>query len=158
VRTPGEGRTSQNVAVRTAESADLDGVLELWRAAAHRESATDNIEALTAVLDHPHATLLVASDGDVLVGTALPAWDGWRSTVYRVVSRPGWEAHEEIGLALIAAAVTWLGQFGREAASAPVGDNADAHRLWQRAGFRHDARTLRFVHDANPTDTNGDQT
>jgi hypothetical protein len=125
----------------------LDGLLELWRAAGHRKSATDNVESLVAVLAHPNATILVAFDGDTLVGSALPAWDGWRATVHRVVLHPRWHEHEEIGLALIAAAVIWLSQFGVETVSAPVGDTADAQRLWKRAGFRHDAQTQRFVHD-----------
>jgi predicted N-acetyltransferase YhbS len=143
-----------DIAVRSAEPAHLGGILELWRAAAHRTSATDNIESLAAVLDHPNATVLVALDGDTLVGSALPAWDGWRSTIYRVVLHPRWREREEIGLALIAAAVTWLSQFGVATVSAPVGDTAGAQRLWKRAGFRHDARTQRFVHDI---DTDGDK-
>jgi predicted N-acetyltransferase YhbS len=139
----------QDIAVRTAEPAHLDAVLELWHAAAHRKSATDNIESLDVVLAHPHATILVALDGDMLVGSALPAWDGWRGTVYRVVVHPRWQAREEIGLALIAAAVKWLSQFGVATVSAPVGDTAGAQRLWKRAGFRHDAHTHRFVLEIN---------
>lgn len=139
----------QDIAVRTAEPAHLDGILELWRAAAHRKSATDNTESLTAVLDHPNATVLVALDGDTVVGSALPAWDGWRSTIYRVVVHPRRREHEEIGLTLIAAAVRWLRQLGVETVSAPVGDTVDAQRLWKCAGFRHDKQTQRFVRDIN---------
>jgi GNAT superfamily N-acetyltransferase len=144
----------KEIAVRTAEPAHLDGILELWRAAGHRQSATDNAESLAAVLDHPNATILVALDGDTLVGSALPAWDGWRCTVHRVVLHPQWQEHEEIGLALIAAAVEWLSQFGVKTVSAPVGDTAAAQRLWKRAGFGHDAQTQRFVQDI---DTDGDE-
>jgi len=139
----------QDIAVRTAESAHLDGILELWHAASHRKSVTDNVESLAGVLAHPNATILVALDGDALVGSALPAWDGWRGTVHRVVLHPRWKEHEDIGLALITAAVNWLSQFGTERVSAPVDDTAGAQRLWNRAGFQHDPQTRRFVHDLN---------
>jgi predicted N-acetyltransferase YhbS len=144
----------QDVAVRAAEPAHLDGILELWRAAGHRKSATDNVESLAAVLAHPNATVLVVLDGQTPVGSALPAWDGWRATVYRVVVHPRWQQHEEIGPALIAAAVRWLSRFGVATVSAPVGDTAEAQRLWKRAGFRHDAQTQRFTRDIDP---DGDQ-
>ncbi|GGK72789.1 GNAT family N-acetyltransferase [Mangrovihabitans endophyticus] len=140
----------QGIVVRTAEPTHLGGILELWRAAGHRKSATDNVESLAAVLAHPNATILVALDGHALVGSALPAWDGWRATVYRVVLHPRWREHEEIGLTLITAAVTWLRRFGVETVSAPVGDTAAAQLLWKRAGFRHDVQTHRFTHDIDP--------
>ena len=120
----------------------------------HRRSATDNTESLAVVLDHPNATVLVVLDGDTVVGSALPAWDGWRGTVYRVVVHPRRLEQEEIGLALIAAAVRWLRRLGVATVSAPVGDTVDAQRLWKRAGFRHDTRTHRFVQDIN---TDGDK-
>ncbi|MEU6072763.1 GNAT family N-acetyltransferase [Micromonospora sp. NPDC047074] len=144
----------RDISVQTAGPTHLDAIIDLWRAAGHRRSATDNVESLAAVLAHPNATILVALDGRTLVGSALPAWDGWRATVYRVVLHPRWQEHEEIGLTLIAAAVKWLSQFGVETVGAPVGGTAEAQRLWKRAGFRHDAQTHRFVHDI---DVNGDE-
>ncbi|MFJ9774017.1 GNAT family N-acetyltransferase [Kitasatospora sp. NPDC101157] len=143
------------VTVRTADAGDLTGIVELWRAAAHRESGTDNAESLATVLDHPYATVFVAFDGDTLVGSALPAWDGWRGTVHRVVVHPRSQRREEVGQALIAAGVEWLRQFGAVRVSAPVDGSAEARRLWEGAGFLHDPQTHRFVKDTDPRSGNG---
>ncbi|WP_194923056.1 hypothetical protein [Catenulispora pinisilvae] len=137
----------QDVAVRIAEPAHLDAVLELWEAAGHSKSVTDNVESLAGVLAHPYATVLVALDAGLVVGSALPAWDGWRGTVHRVVLHPQWQEQEDIGLTLIAAAVDWLSRFGTVRVGAPVADTAEARRIWDRAGFRHDPQTCRFTHD-----------
>ena len=143
-----------HITVRTAEPAQLAAVLALWDAAEHSKSVTDNVESLGSVLDHPHATLLIALDGEVIVGSALPAWDGWRGSIHRVVLHPGLPGPEDVGLKLIAAAVHWLGRFGTVRVSAPVADTAEAQRIWERAGFRHDPHTCRFVQDTTaPTTT-----
>ncbi|MBS2531534.1 hypothetical protein KGQ20_01985 [Catenulispora sp. NF23] len=137
----------QDIAVRIAEPAHLDAVLDLWEAAGHSKSVTDNLESLAGVLAHPYATVLVALDADLVVGSALPAWDGWRGTVHRVVLHPRWHQQEQTGSALIAAAVDWLSRFGTVRVGAPVAGTAEAQRIWERSGFRHDPQTHRFVRD-----------
>lgn len=135
--------------VRTAEIADLDGVLALWRAAGHRRSATDDVASLRALLGHPTATLLVAVRGHLVVGSALPAWDGWRATIYRVVLHPDHEVGDEVGHRLVERSVRWLQRFGVATVGAPVDDTDAARDLWRGAGFRHDEHTLRFVVDVD---------
>jgi hypothetical protein len=58
-------------------------VLELWARAAVAPGATDDPEALRALLAFDPDALLVA-EADRLVGALIVAWDGWRANMYRL--------------------------------------------------------------------------
>jgi ribosomal protein S18 acetylase RimI-like enzyme len=63
-------------------------VLELWTRAAVGPGATDDAEALRALLSSDPEALLVAEAEGRLVGALIIAWDGWRANMYRLSVPP----------------------------------------------------------------------
>jgi ribosomal protein S18 acetylase RimI-like enzyme len=70
--------------IRTAVPADIDAVLALWRAADAQLVTGSHPAGLERLLDVDAEALLVAQQGEVLVGSLIAAWDGWRGNFYRL--------------------------------------------------------------------------
>jgi ribosomal protein S18 acetylase RimI-like enzyme len=135
-----------DVILRAAESSDTSAVLAFWRVAAedaHRP--VDTPAALAALHLRDPEALILAVDGDEIVGTVIAGWDGWRCHLYRLAVRPA-RRREGIGRALVAAAEERLRILGGTRVDAMVlDDNARAHRIWQAAGYRRQAEWARWV-------------
>ena len=71
--------------LRSAVHDELGAILDFWRAAAENESRPPNSPAAIAALHlrDPDA-LIVATDGDRIIGTIIAGWDGWRCHLYRL--------------------------------------------------------------------------
>jgi ribosomal protein S18 acetylase RimI-like enzyme len=133
-----------DIPIRPCRPAEVSTVLDLWRRAASRSSPTDDLQGLTTVLAHPSAVLLVAMDGESMVGSLIAGWDGWRGNIYRLVVSPD---HRRRGLAtaLVREAERWLRQRGARRISALVeGDHPWAVGFWNSI-YEHETGTLRYV-------------
>jgi ribosomal protein S18 acetylase RimI-like enzyme len=136
--------SSGAIAIRHGTPGDLDTVLSLWRAAA-QPTTTDNAEALGLLVAEDPEALLVAQADDVVVGTLIAAWNGWRGSFNRLVVDP---AHRRKG---IAAALVREGERslrGRGAArlyAVVEGDSAVAMEFWAAIGYEHQQGQTRFV-------------
>jgi ribosomal protein S18 acetylase RimI-like enzyme len=135
-----------NVLLRAADATEIEAVLSFWRTAAengHRPADTGRAVA-TLHLRDPDA-LILAVDGDDIIGTIIAGWDGWRCHLYRLAVAPD-RRREGIGRALIAAAEERFRVLGGGRVDAMVMDgNEQAHAIWQANGYQHQAEWSRWI-------------
>jgi ribosomal protein S18 acetylase RimI-like enzyme len=135
-----------DLVLRSAQAHDVPAVLAFWRSAAldrHRPADTPAAVA-TLHLRDPDA-LILAVDGDHIVGTVVAGWDGWRCHLYRLAVAPG-RRREGIGRALITAAEERFRILGGSRVDAMVlDDNPEAHRIWAACGYRRQDEWSRWV-------------
>jgi ribosomal protein S18 acetylase RimI-like enzyme len=135
-----------NVQLRAAEANEIEAVLSFWQTAAengHRPADTGKAVA-TLHLRDPDA-LILAVDGDDIVGTIIAGWDGWRCHLYRLAVAPG-RRREGIGQALIAAAEERFRILGGGRVDAMVlDDNEQAQAIWQANGYQRQAEWSRWI-------------
>jgi ribosomal protein S18 acetylase RimI-like enzyme len=132
--------------VRPAEAGEVDAVLTFWQVAAENGHRPADTRAAVAALHRrdPDA-LLVAVDGDEIVGTVVAGWDGWRCHLYRLAVAPTYRGRG-IGRRLIAAAEERLSALGGTRADAMVlDDNSGAHAVWAANGYTAQEEWSRWV-------------
>src|SRR5206468_3003753 len=81
---PGVAPVPGDIAIRPARPGEAAAVIDLWRRAEAIPSLTDTPEGLARLFRTPSAVLLVAVDGDSIVGSVIAGWDGWRGNLYRL--------------------------------------------------------------------------
>ncbi|HVX46508.1 MAG TPA: GNAT family N-acetyltransferase [Mycobacteriales bacterium] len=132
--------------LRAAVAADAPAVLEFWSAAAedsHRPA--DSVDAVRRLIARDPDALLLAVDGERIVGSVIAGWDGWRCHIYRLAVDPG-RRRQGIGRALIAWAERRFADLGGGRSDAMVLDpNERAHQVWARAGYRRQDEWSRWV-------------
>ena len=130
--------------IRLATKADIPRVLTLWSRSAE-PTHTDDALSVERLIDHdPHA-LLVAEAGEVLVGSVIAAWDGWRGSVYRLAVEPK-ERRSGLGRRLLEAAEARFDELGALRSQAIV--VASDHRatiFWGSSGWAEQVDRVRFV-------------
>ena len=92
------GQAVQRVAIRELRLDDYDQVLDLWRKAGLEPNleGKEGLGALERQIQVMGAFMLVAEDGDRLVGVALGSHDGYEGFIDRVAVDPG---YRRMGLA-----------------------------------------------------------
>jgi ribosomal protein S18 acetylase RimI-like enzyme len=134
-----------NPSIRSAVASDIPLVLELWFAADAEPSHTDNAESLTKLVAHDPDALLVAHDNELLVGTVIAAWDGWRGSIYRLAVVPSHRS-QGLGRRLLAAAEERLDRAGAQRLQAIVVETSPiARAFWSAVGWEQQVERLRFV-------------
>jgi orotate phosphoribosyltransferase len=131
--------------LRAATFADLPAVLALWQDADAHPSTTDDLVSVQQLVAHDPEALLVAVDGDRVVGSVVAGWNGWRGSIYRLAVAP---AHRRSGLGsrLVAAAQQRLAARGAARLDAiVVSDDAQAAAFWGATGWEPQAQRSRFV-------------
>jgi ribosomal protein S18 acetylase RimI-like enzyme len=121
-------------------------VLALWETSRSAASVTpDTVEAVEALLAVAGSVLLVAVEGDEVIGTLVVGWDGWRGNMYRLAVRAD-HRRRGIGLALVEAGHEHLRSVGARRITALVGaEEEEAASLWRAAGYERDEKIVRFV-------------
>jgi len=131
---------------RPAVSADAAAVLAFWSTSAedsHRPS--DSAAAVERLVESDPDALLLALDGDEIVGTVVAGWDGWRCHLYRLAVAPD-RRRLGIGRELIRRAEARFVALGGTRADAMVlDDNELAHPAWAAAGYTRQAEWSRWV-------------
>ena len=134
------------VTVGRAAAVEPDRLLAFWGVAAedaHRPADSD--AAVARLVERDPEALLVATIGDVLVGTVIVGFDGWRCHLYRLAVHPSWR-RRGIGRLLVNAAEARFVSFGATRADAMVlDDNPEAHALWSGLGYTRQAEWSRWV-------------
>jgi ribosomal protein S18 acetylase RimI-like enzyme len=122
--------------IRHGRAADAAEVVALWRDTADvLPSATDSVECVAAPLARDNDALLVAEDGDAIVGTLIVGWDGWRGNLYRLAVATS-ARRRGVATALVRAGEAQVVAAGCRRMTALV-DTAEPHAaaFWLAAGF-----------------------
>jgi ribosomal protein S18 acetylase RimI-like enzyme len=138
------------VTVRACRPDEGQALLDLWHHADAMPSPTDTPELIGQVLRDPAATVLVAEENDLLVGSIIGGWDGWRGNIYRLAVLPSYRRR---GLArtLVAAAEQSLVERGAVRISALVEhDHPWAVGFWDSI-YEPDPRLIRYVKKVEST-------
>lgn len=132
--------------LRAAAARELAAVLTFWAAAAENASRPpDTPAALTALHRRDREALIVAAEGDRIVGTVIAGWDGWRCHLYRLAVDPH-RRRSGIGRALIEAAEQRIRALGGTRIDAMVlDDNPGAHAIWAAGGYRRQPDWSRWI-------------
>jgi ribosomal protein S18 acetylase RimI-like enzyme len=129
--------------IRTATPADADAVLALWREAEAVPSVTDDDASVRRAAEL--GILLVACDGDRIVGSLVAAFDGWRGNMYRLAVDPG-ARRQGIAHALVAEGERRLAEQGcRRITALVVAAEDQATGFWAHVDYDADARITRHV-------------
>ena len=134
------------VAYRNAAEADIDAVLRFWATAAedsHRPP--DSTDAVRRLIERDPEALILAVDGDTVVGSIIVGWDGWRCHLYRLAVAPT-HRRQGIGRELVTRAEARFTTYGGTRADAMVlDDNIAAHKIWSAAGYASQPEWSRWV-------------
>jgi ribosomal protein S18 acetylase RimI-like enzyme len=136
--------------LRAAVGGELSAILEFWQVAAENESRpADTPEAVEALLSRDPEALILAIDGDQIVGSIIAGWDGWRCHLYRLAVAP-WRRREGIGGLLVDAAEQRFRSLGGTRVDAMVlDDNPAAHGIWAAQSYRRQPDWSRWVKPLN---------
>jgi ribosomal protein S18 acetylase RimI-like enzyme len=131
---------------RFAAPSDVAAVLAFWaRAAEDSGRPADTADALERLVQRDAEALTLVTDDDVIVGTLVAGWDGWRCHLYRLAVHP---EYRRLGIAraLLAKAEERLASLGGNRADAMVLDaNDSAHHVWAGTGYRRQPDWSRWV-------------
>jgi ribosomal protein S18 acetylase RimI-like enzyme len=83
-------------ALRPAVVDDVPEILRFWTVATSEPSSTDDADGVRSLLERAPGSLIVAVDDDVIVGSVIAGWDGWRGALYRLAVAP---THRRRGIA-----------------------------------------------------------
>jgi ribosomal protein S18 acetylase RimI-like enzyme len=135
-----------DLVLRSATDADVSAVLEFWSAAAENtDRPADTAAALHALLIRDPDALILAVDGDRIVGSLIGGWDGWRCHLYRLAVDPRCR-RRGIARSLIGAAEDRFREAGAGRVDAMVLDeNSSARGLWESAGYHRQPQWSRWI-------------
>ncbi len=122
------------VVTRPYQPADGDALRALWAEAGFRSPGDDDASLATFARRNP-GLLLVAAEGDRIVGSALGGWDGRRGWIYHVATA---RSHRRRGIArdLVRQVETRLGELGAAKVNLIVRDgNDEAAGFWEALGY-----------------------
>lgn len=138
------------VVIRPCRPDEGPALLDLWHHADASPSPTDTPEQVDQVIQDPAASVLVAVDDDLLVGSIIGGWDGWRGNLYRLAVLPSYR-RRGIARALVAAAEERLAARGALRVSALVEhDHPWAVGFWDSL-YEPDPRMIRYVRKVDST-------
>lgn len=138
------------VVIRPCRPDEGPALLDLWHHADASPSPTDTPEQVDQVIRDPAASVLVAVDNDLLVGSIIGGWDGWRGNLYRLAVLPSYR-RRGVARALVAAAEERLAERGARRVSALVEhDHPWAVGFWNSL-YEPDPRMIRYVKKVDAT-------
>jgi ribosomal protein S18 acetylase RimI-like enzyme len=131
--------------IRSAVHADIAAVLSLWQACGTPAGVSDTREGLAGLLSAAPEGLLVAESEDMMIGSVIVGWDGWRGSFYRLAVRPE-QRRKGVARALLREGERRLAHLGAVRLSAIVSsDEPGALAFWEASGYRRQADRVRFI-------------
>jgi ribosomal protein S18 acetylase RimI-like enzyme len=133
------------IAIRPAGPEQAAEVLEFWRGAAEGTSISDDAAGVRILIERDPEALILALDGERIVGSVIAGFDGWRCHLYRLAVAPD-RRREGIGSALLDAAHRRFESFGGRRADAMVLERNETGQLaWTAAGYAREDHWRRWV-------------
>ena len=131
---------------RTAVAADAAEVLAFWgRAAEDAHRPSDSAAAVERLVERDPDALLLALDGERIVGTVVAGWDGWRCHLYRLAVDPD-RRRSGIGRELVRRAeARFIALGGTRGDAMVLDDNELAHTAWAASGYSRQDEWSRWV-------------
>ncbi|MDX2291279.1 MULTISPECIES: GNAT family N-acetyltransferase [Streptomyces] len=134
-----------DIEMRAAVPSDAESVLAFWRESAEGTSISDDVDGVRRLLDRDPEALILAVDGDRIVGSVIAGWDGWRASLYRLAVLPSYR-RRGLSKALLQAAEDRFAALGGRRADAMVLEvNERAQRAWEAAGYARQDQWRRWV-------------
>ncbi|HEX4790185.1 MAG TPA: GNAT family N-acetyltransferase [Actinospica sp.] len=131
--------------IRPAAVDEAAAVLAFWAGAAEGTSISDDPAGVRTLIERDPRALILAVDGDRIVGTVIAGFDGWRCHLYRLAVVPD-RRREGIGGALLDAAHARFAELGGRRADAMVLErNETGQRAWSAAGYVREDHWRRWV-------------
>jgi len=131
--------------LRAATADDAERVVQFWHNAGASMGPLDSVAHVRGAITHPAARLLVAEAGDMLVGTLLGTFDGWRGNMYRLVVHPD-SRRQGIARQLVKRMEQFFGEVGARRITVLIEvDRPWAVEFWTAVGYPRDHRIVRHV-------------
>ena len=138
------------VVIRPCRPDEGPALLDLWHHADASPSPTDTPEQVDQVIQDPAASVLVAVDNDLLVGSIIGGWDGWRGNIDRLAVLPSYR-RRGVARALVAAAEERLAARGALRVSALVEHDHPWAVGFCDSLYEPDPRMIRYVRTVDST-------
>ncbi|MFF9148005.1 GNAT family N-acetyltransferase [Streptomyces sp. NPDC014861] len=133
------------IRIRTAAPSDAERVLAFWRESAEGTSISDDADGVRRLLARDPEALILAVDGDRIVGSVIAGWDGWRASLYRLAVLPSYR-RRGLSKALLKASEDRFAALGGRRVDAMVLEaNERAHHAWGAAGYERQDQWRRWV-------------
>lgn len=131
--------------IRAATTGDAEAVLAFWKESAEGTSVSDDVHGVTRLVERDPEALLLAVADDLIVGSVIAGWDGWRASLYRLAVLPSYR-RRGISTALLRAAEERFAALGGRRVDAMVLEaNGTGQRLWTAAGYERQEQWRRWV-------------
>ncbi|GHA85040.1 N-acetyltransferase [Streptomyces termitum] len=134
-----------DIRLRAAEPADAASVLAFWRESAEGTSISDDLGGVTRLLERDPEALILAVDGDRIVGSVIAGWDGWRASLYRLAVLPSYRRRGLSKALLKAAEERFAALGGRRCDAMVLEANERAQHAWASAGYERQEQWRRWV-------------
>jgi ribosomal protein S18 acetylase RimI-like enzyme len=133
--------------IRSGTRADIAAVLALWQACGTPPGVSDTREGLAGLLAAAPEGLLVAESDELMIGSLIVGWDGWRGSFYRLAVRPE-RRRRGVATALLREGERRLARLGATRLSALVAsDEPGALAFWEASGYHRQADRVRFIRE-----------
>jgi len=136
--------------IRAATVADVPAVLALWAVAAENDARpVDTSAAVETLIARDPEALILAVEGDAIVGSVIAGWDGWRYHLYRLAVHPS-VRRRGLGHELVVYAEARFAAAGATRVDAMVLEgNELGQQLWVRDGYAPQPEWRRWVKNAD---------
>lgn len=121
--------------VRTAVTGDIAPLLGFWRSSAEGTDREDDRVSVERLLLHDPEAVILAVEGNEIVGSVIAGWDGWRCHLYRIAVRAD-RRRQGIAKDLIAAAEErFAAQGARRVDAMVLEDDTLGQAAWAALGY-----------------------